>query len=48
MNTPCEVHDIMNAEKHGYLDYRCPDCGADITLEIALLKEMQEGKGQDE
>ena len=44
MNPACpNGHDYENAEHRGRADWRCPDCGADITLELVLLREMQEG-----
>lgn len=44
-------HDYVNAVRIGRFTFACPNCGADISLEIALWKEaMQaEQKGnQDE
>ena len=37
---PCQ-HDYVNAVRRGRLDYRCPDCGADVTFGVVMLKEAE-------
>ena len=40
---PCKYHDYDNPVRAGRADLRCRKCGKDITLELVLMQEVEEG-----
>ena len=38
----CKECDYKNAVRHGRADWRCPDCGRNLMLELVLMREAEQ------
>lgn len=36
----CKTCDYKNAKRFGRADYRCPNCGRQLMLEMVLMKDL--------